>query len=127
MMSVSSFVGPLLAGFSIDHSGHARSCLYLALLTLLPLSILVGRGRHIPGGTRSVHHAGGGLRDMLADAGIRRTLATSSLMHTGQDLFQFYLPVYAHAIGLSASVIGVVLAMNSAAAFVVRLAIPASP
>ena len=123
MMSLSNFVGPLLAGFSIDHSGHAHACLYLALLTLLPLGILVVRGRGIPGGTRTVEHASGGLRDMLAHRGIRKTLVTSSLMHTGQDLFQFYLPVYAHAIGLSASMIGVILAMHSAAAFVVRLAI----
>jgi MFS family permease len=124
MMSVSNLIGPLLAGFSIDHSGHALACLYLALLTLVPLGLLSARRQDIPGGTRTVEHASGGLRDMLANRGIRRTLATSSLMHTGQDLFQFYLPVYAHGIGLSASVIGIVLAMNSAAAFVVRLVIP---
>lgn len=124
MMSVSNFIGPLLAGFSIDHSGHALACLYLALLTLVPLLLLSVRGRDIPGGTRTVEHTSGGLRYMLAHPGIRKTLVTSSLMHTGQDLFQFYLPVYGHGIGLSASIIGVVLAMNSAAAFVVRSVIP---
>lgn len=124
MMSVSNFVGPLIAGFSIDHFGHALACLFLALLTLLPLALLSIRGRDIPGGARTVEHARGGLRDMLANRGVRRTLATSSLMHTGQDLFQFYIPVYTHGIGLSASVTGIVLAMNSAAAFVVRLVIP---
>jgi predicted MFS family arabinose efflux permease len=124
MMSIANFVGPLIAGFSIDHSGHALACLYLALLTLVPLAMLSAKIQAIPGGTRTVEHASGGLRDMLANPGIRRTLATSSLMHTGQDLFQFYLPVYAHGIGLSASIIGIVLAMNSAAAFVVRLLIP---
>jgi|SoiMethySBSTD1v2_1073268.scaffolds.fasta_scaffold210021_4 MFS family permease len=124
MMSVANFIGPLLAGFSIDHWGHAVSCLCLALLTLVPLALLSAKRQDIPGGTRKVEHASGGLRDMLAHRGIRRTLATSSLMHTGQDLFQFYIPVYAHGIGLSASVIGIVLAMNSAAAFVVRLVIP---
>ncbi len=61
---------------------------------------------------------------MLATKGVGKTLATSSLLQTGQDLFQFYLPVYAHGVGLSASAIGVVLAMNSAAAFVVRLVLP---
>jgi MFS family permease len=124
MMSVANFIGPLIAGFSIDHSGHALACLYLALLTLVPLGLLSAKRQDIPGGTRGVEHVSGGLRDMLANPGVRRTLATSSLMHTGQDLFQFYLPVYAHGIGLSASVIGMVLAMNSAAAFVVRSLIP---
>ena len=61
---------------------------------------------------------------MLRARGVGRTLATSSLLQSGQDLFQFYVPVYAHGIGLSASAIGVVLAMNSAAAFVVRLVLP---
>ena len=51
-------------------------------------------------------------------------LATSSLLHVGRDLYQFYMPVYTHAIGLSASAIGIVLAMNSAAVFVVRLIMP---
>lgn len=123
-MSVSSFVGPLLAGISIDHAGNALSCLYLALMTLVPIVLLLGWARDIPGGTRKVEHAKGGLRDMAANPSVRRTLATSSLLHTGQDLFQFYLPVYCHAMGLSASVIGVVLALQSAAAFVVRAAIP---
>jgi hypothetical protein len=45
---------------------------------------------------------GGGIRDMLPTQGVSRTLATSSLLQSGQDLFQFYLPVYAHGIGLPA-------------------------
>ena len=45
---------------------------------------------------------------------IRRTLATGSLQNAADSLYQFYMPVYTHAIGLSASVIGIVLAMNSA-------------
>ena len=60
---------------------------------------------------------------MLAAKGLWQVLATSSLVVTGTDLFQFYLPIYGHGIGLSASAIGVVLAMYSAAAFVVRLII----
>ena len=78
-------------------------------------------GHALPIGRGRVKDDGGGIRDMLATKGVSRTLATSSLLQTGQDLFQFYLPVYAHGAGLSASAIGVVLAMNSAAAFVVRL------
>jgi len=78
-------------------------------------------GGALPGGTGRATQVGGGIRDVLATKGVGKTLATSSLLQTGQDLFQFYLPVYAHGVGLSAAAIGVVLAMNSAAAFVVRL------
>ena len=119
--SLGSLAGPLIAGFSIEHLGYSASCLPLALLALMPLAMLCVWGDSLPGGTGPVRPAGGGIRDMLATKGVSKTLATSSLLQTGQDLFQFYLPVYAHGIGLSASAIGVVLAMNSAAAFVVRL------
>jgi MFS family permease len=122
--SMGSLAGPLIAGYSIEHMGHAASCIPPALLALMPLCMLAVRGKALPGGTGRVRHAGGGLRDMLATRGVGKTLATSSLLQTGQDLFQFYLPVYAHGVGVSASAIGVVLAMNSAAAFVVRLVLP---
>jgi predicted MFS family arabinose efflux permease len=61
---------------------------------------------------------------MLAEPGIWRILATSSLMQVGQDLFQFYIPVYGHGIGLSGSAIGAVLAAFAVAIFVVRFAMP---
>jgi MFS family permease len=53
-----------------------------------------------------------------------RILGTSSLVQLGQDLYQFYIPVYGHGIGLSASAIGGVLANFAAASFVVRLILP---
>ena len=122
--SVGNFVGPLYAGFSIQHMGHATACLSLSLLAIMPLAALVIWGRRLPRGSDRAKRAGGGLRSMFAAKGVGKTLATSSLLQSGQDLFQFYLPVYAHGIGLSASAIGVVLAMNSAAAFVVRTTLP---
>jgi MFS family permease len=61
---------------------------------------------------------------MLADPVVLRTLITGGLLNSGLNLFQVYLPVYGHSIGLSASAIGTVLAMNSAAAFVVRFGLP---
>ncbi len=122
--SIGAFVGPLYAGFSIEQMGHANACLSLSVLALLPLVLLAARGGGLPHGSGREKKGGGSLRDLLAGKGVVRTLATSSLLQSGQDLFQFYLPVYAHAIGLSASVTGVVLAMNSAAAFVVRSLLP---
>jgi MFS family permease len=45
-------------------------------------------------------------------------------VQVGQDLFQFYIPVYGHGIGLSASAIGGLLATLAAASFVVRFFLP---
>jgi predicted MFS family arabinose efflux permease len=61
---------------------------------------------------------------MLTDPAVRRTLITGSLLSAGLNMYQIYMPVYAHSIGLSASAIGVILAMNSSAALVSRFGLP---
>src|SRR5689334_3215904 len=122
--SAANLLGPLLAGFSIDHSSHARTCLYSSLLMLVPITMLLTRGSSLPGGTRRIEKGGGGIRAMLADPAVRRTLITGSLINTGVNLFQWYMAVYGHSSDLSASSIGMLLAMNSAAAFVVRFLLP---
>jgi len=123
LISLTGFIGPLLAGFSVDHSGHAIACLYLVLLSLVPAALLLVWGGTLPTGSRAAHRAGS-VRDMMAESGLWRVLATSSLVVTGIDLFQVYVPIYGNEVGLSASAIGVILAMFSIAAFVVRMALP---
>ncbi len=122
--SLANFLGPLVGGASIDHFSHANTCVLLSSLTLLPFALLLIRGNLLPGGTHRTGTSSGGIRAMLNDPFVRRTLATGSLVNVGINLYQFYMPVYAHVIGLSASAIGAVLAMNSAATFVVRFVLP---
>jgi MFS family permease len=63
--------------------------------------------------------------NLLKNKPLRRTLITSAIILTGTDLFQFYMPIYGHAVGLSASAIGMILGTFAVAAFVVRLVMPA--
>lgn len=123
LISTTGFIGPLLAGFSIDYSGHTVACLYLVLMSLVPAALLVIWGGVLPGGSRTAAPAGS-VWEMLAGSGLWRVMATGSLVVSGIDLFQVYMPIYGHTVGLSASAIGVVLAMFSASAFVVRLFLP---
>jgi MFS family permease len=123
LISSTGFFGPLLAGFSIDHSGHAVACLYLVLMSFVPAALLAIWGGVLPRGSRTAAPAGS-VWEMLADSGLWRVMATGSLVVSGIDLFQIYMPIYGHTVGLSASAIGVVLAMFSASAFVVRLFLP---
>ncbi len=116
-------IGPLIGGFAIDHSGHAIACLYGAALALTATAMLVAWGDVLPGG-RGHALPRGSIRDMLTDPGMLRILLTSSLVQMGQDLFQFYVPIYGHGIGLSASAIGAVLASSAGAYFVVRIIMP---
>jgi MFS family permease len=122
MVASANFAGPLFAGFMIDRSGHATACLYVALFALVPITMLVGFGGGMPGGTSGPKPAGS-VRETLADPAVRKTLATGGLIMAGQDLFQTYMPVYGHSIGLSASAIGVIVGMFAAAAFVVQFVI----
>ena len=127
VMATASFIGPLAAGFSIDHFGHARSYLYIAAVPLAAVLILAfspGLGRlHAKKNVEDGPAAGAG--NLLANAPLRRTLITGGIVLTGTDLFQFYMPIYGHSIGLSASAIGIVIGCFAAAAFAVRLVMPA--
>ena len=119
--------GPLAVGFSIDHFGHVASYLYLASVPLVSVLIITFARRL--GALRSPECAEekpvADAKNLLANAPLRRTLITGGIVLTGTDLFQFYLPIYGHGIGLSASAIGVVLGAFAAASFVVRLIMPA--
>lgn len=125
-MALGSFVGPLAAGFSIDQVGHARTYLFAAVLPLVPVAILafasgVGRGPRV----KTEEEQAVLSTNLLAIPALRRALIAGAMAVTGQDLFQFYMPIYGHSVGLSASAIGVVLAMFGIAAFVVRIWLPA--
>jgi MFS family permease len=123
-MSAGQLLGPLLAGFSVDHLGHSNALLALVAISLTQMTLMALRGGALPGGTRKPGKSAGGIRAMLADPLVRRMLVTGCLLNAGINLYQVYMPVYGHAIGLSASTIGIILAMNSAAAFTARFGLP---
>ncbi|MBI3067332.1 MAG: MFS transporter [Betaproteobacteria bacterium] len=126
MLSVGGFLGPLIAGFGIDALGHARTYLVLAALPLVPVVILLATAGRIPRPRAQRAEEGAKkLGDLWRNAPLRRVFITSGVVLTGIDLYQFYMPIHGHSVGLSASVIGVVLSMFAAAGFVVRAVIPA--
>jgi len=118
--AMTSFTGPLLAGFSIDNLGHAPACLVIASQSVIVIVLLMVWGRLLPPGKPQATRDAGAPR-ALGNREIWRMLVTSGMVQLGYDLFQFYLPIYGHSIGLSASAIGAVLATLAAAAFIVRL------
>lgn len=121
--AVTNFAGPLIAGFSIDNLGHAPACLVIASQSVIAVVLLLAWGRLFPPGKPQATLDAGASHALL-DREVWRMLLMSGLVQLGSDLFQFYLPIYAHSIGLSASVIGTILASLAVAAFVVRLFLP---
>lgn len=120
--AVANFIGPLAAGFPVDHFGHPVACLVAAALALITGIIILIWGKLLPGGSRRTAPRAR-IADTLADPAVLRILAMGSLVQLGTDLFQFYIPVYGVGIGLSASAIGTLLAVYAAAAFIVRFAL----
>jgi MFS family permease len=124
--SVSGFIGPLVAGFAIDHGGFPTTFALFAAISLLPFVALAGGGLALPGphaASRGAHH--GGVRALLRHRTLRRVFAINALLSVGWDLHTIFVPIYGARIGLSASAIGGVLSAFAAATFVVRLAMPA--
>jgi predicted MFS family arabinose efflux permease len=62
--------------------------------------------------------------DLLRNANIRNAIIASGLISVAWDLYLFFFPIYGHSIGLSASSIGIIISMFSAAVFVIRVALP---
>ena len=123
--SFSGLLGPLIAGFTIDHAGFTTAFAALALVPLLPAALL-GTGKvALPG----PHPARAGARagsafELIAHRKLRRVFGVNVLLTMGWDLHTIVIPVYGAGIGLSASQIGLILAAFSAATFVVRFSMP---
>ncbi|MBM3345006.1 MAG: MFS transporter [Betaproteobacteria bacterium] len=114
---------PLLTGGLVDFAGPTAACLYVVSLSGISMVMLLVWGGGLPAGSGKPR-AGAGMPAASASSGMWRALAVSSCVQLSIDLFQFCVPIYGHGIGLSASVIGVVLGAYAAAAFVVRVAMP---
>jgi MFS family permease len=120
--SIAAFIGPSLAGFSIDGWGFRPTHALLAGIALLPVIILAVYPQLVPKReVRSHAEKSGGSLELLASPGLRRTLIMSGVTLTGIELFTFYFPVYGRSIGLSASAIGMVMSSYAIAAFLVRM------
>ncbi len=117
--AATNFVGPLVAGLAIDHTGHATSTLFVVAIWIAAGILMLARGKILPENKR---YAGPPthILDTLANRQIWRTLTTSSLAQLGTDLFQFYLPIHGHSVGMSATAIGIVLSAFAVALFAVR-------
>src|SRR4051812_2193250 len=91
--SIAAFIGPSLAGFSIDHWEFLPTHGLLAAIVLLPPVLLFfWPGIVPPAAGRPEKPAQGGSMDLLREPGLARTLIMSGVTLTGIELFSFYFP-----------------------------------
>jgi MFS family permease len=124
--SIASFLGPLIAGFSIDYLGFRLAYLMLALPVIAALLLIWIKGGLLPRAAVSAKPEGGKTSsfDLLRNGRLRDAIVASGLISIAWDLYLFYFPIYGHSIGLSASVIGTVISAFALAVFVIRVALP---
>jgi cyanate permease len=124
--SAANFIGPVMAGFSIDHIGQLEVYLVLAAFTFAPV-VMFALKRDLlphPGARQHGPEARSSVLDLWRIPALRNTIIAAGVVGSAQDLFQFYMPIYGHSVGLSASAIGTILGIASLAAFVIRGLLP---
>ncbi len=124
--STASIIGPICVGLAIDGFNHPVTFLFLALFTAGCGALLAAKRNALPdserGGVQTQSQRS--MQDLLRLPEMRNALLTNGVVMSGLDLFNLYMPVYGHGIGLSATSIGLILGSFGAAAFLIRLAIP---
>ena len=124
--SIASFLGPIIAGFSIDYLGFRQAYLMLAAPPFVGVVLLWFKGGLLP---KAAVGAGDGQKktssfELLRIGRLRDAIIASGLISIAWDLYLFYFPIYGNSIGLSASVIGLVISTFAAAVFAIRIALP---
>jgi MFS family permease len=122
--SAASLIGPLVVGYSVDHAGPVWAYAILSVVLVVPAGLLASRRRFPP--KRAGGEAGGkrSVLDLLRNRSLLAIFAASGACVTGWDLFTFFMPIYGTRIGLSATLIGLVISTFGVATLVVRVFIP---
>jgi len=124
-VALTALLGPTTTGFAIDLIGHRATYLLLALFPVLPILVLLFFARLLPRAqVHSKPKPEQRVMDLVKILPLRRVLITAGIIETGLELFNFYLPIYAHSIGLSASHIGLIMGAFALALLLVRTVMP---
>jgi len=123
--SISNFVGPMIAGYSIEYMGHVPAFLVFACFPVPAILALAIFGALTRVAAAPAPEKTGSAAELLRMGPLRRTIMISGLQMAAWELYIFFIPVYGHSISLSPSTIGNILASFALATFVIRFALPA--
>ena len=124
--SIATFLGPMTAGYVIDHLGHAAALLMMGLVPLFSVAVLALKVIESPPGTgqSAAARAAAGkhrLADLLRDKELRRVYLVCVIASSTWSIVSLLIPLYGTEIGLSASTIGMILGAYSLASIVIRI------
>ncbi len=124
-LAASGLAGPLGVGYIIDHHGHRMAYLALGIVLALVSALWFACRRHVPPARVKDHTTSvSSIAQILRNRNLRLTILVAGIVVAGVDLYTFYMPIYGHAIKLSATMIGAVMGAQALAALLVRLVMP---
>jgi MFS family permease len=120
-VSIANFIGPLIVGFVSEWVSFQMAYLILGIFALVPGLLFLfipikGIGTKAKGETEQTS-----FMQLLLHKQLRSVFLTSGVILTGVGLFEFYFPIYTSSIGLSASIIGILVGINAIAFIISRL------
>lgn len=124
-VALTALLGPTLTGFLIDSIGHQSTYLVLALLPVGPVVFLLFFAHRMPRVAEDEKRGGQRTIDLIRNVPLRRAFIAAGIIETGGELYNFYMPIYGHSIGLSASLIGIIIGTYAVAVLMTRLVMSA--
>ena len=125
--AVSGFIGPLASGVAIDHLGFGAAFLMLAVTPAIAMGALLAGVLTLPAFPQqaTTGRGRGNALELLRQPRMLRVYALGLMFSMAWDTFVLFVPIHGSHAGLSATVIGTVMAALTAGLFTTRLALPA--
>ncbi|MBT2689252.1 MFS transporter [Bacillus sp. ISL-47] len=125
-VALGSFIGPLIGGFFGERYGYPLAIGFLGSLGIIStfLSLfLKGRERAHHNERQAKNKIIHSL-ELLKIPHLRKAFLVSIFVLLGKDIFTAYFPLLALELGLSISIIGIIISINAVAGIIVRWSLP---
>lgn len=117
-----ALVGPSLAGFTYEILGvNAAFISMVCIVSIGWLLILLLRKEQFPKLSKSLIDKKEPSWLMLENTNLRNALLIGGMVLYSKELFSAYFPIYASGVGISASMIGIILSILAGASMMVRI------
>lgn len=120
-VSIANLIGPLLVGIIIDALSYEMAYVIMALFAAIPGICFMLIRLQLTRPDTSVNVVQKSFLQLLFDPQLRTVFVTSGIILTGVGLFEFYFPIYTDSLGISATVIGILVSLNALAFIISRL------
>ncbi|OIJ13848.1 hypothetical protein BKP35_08715 [Anaerobacillus arseniciselenatis] len=126
-VAIGSFAGPLISGFLTDSIGYSNTLAILGVVIIIPLPFIFflkkGKGGDLKK-DKVLEEKKTESLDLLFISDLRIAFLVSAIVLLAKDMYLAFFPLLAMEKGLTASVIGLIISLNSIAGILIRILIP---